>query len=436
MKEITISNEFFNDWYYDIQESRERYLLGYGGSGSGKSYGFAQRIIERITTEPGHRILCLRKVARTIRDSTYTLLKDIINDFEETDNFTINKSELSFTFNQNGNQIITAGLDDPEKLKSIAGITSIWIEEATELTLEDFTQIDLRLRGQTNHYKQIMMSFNPVDKDHWLVKRFFEEKLSDVKLIKTTFLNNRFIDEQYKRTLNDLIKYDENAYRIYALGEWGELKGLNPFATQYDASKHESKEAIFDPKKQLKISIDFNLNPFAVTFSHIWLDKDGFHCHTFDEASIENGSIQKMVELIKARYLNQLPNCQLTGDAMGKRRQQGLPDLASFYDQLQRGLGLRSNQIITPANPTHENSRADVNYVLYHFPDIKINPVTCPNTCRDMRVVQCDAFGQIIKKNRKDLAQQSDQLDTIRYLYNTFLWDWINAHQKNKLPRK
>jgi len=87
--------------------------------------------------------------------------------------FKINKSEMTMTC-FNGSVLLFKGIDDPEKIKSIDGITSIWIEEASELTLEDFTQLDLRLRGITEVAKQIILSFNPVSAEHWLKKRFFE----------------------------------------------------------------------------------------------------------------------------------------------------------------------------------------------------------------------------------------------------------------------
>ena len=58
----------------------------------------------------------------------------------------------------NGNRLYFAGVDDPEKLKSIEGITSMWIEEATELSLNDFNEIDRRLRGKTKNYKQVILT--------------------------------------------------------------------------------------------------------------------------------------------------------------------------------------------------------------------------------------------------------------------------------------
>jgi len=237
-------------------------------------------------------------------------------------------------------------------------------------------------------------------------------------------LNKKDID-------NIILSMTDDEYRQEILGEFVDFSGSNPFAHQYNPEKHESLEAVFDSKKQLLIKIDFNLNPFAVTFSHMWRDTIE-HFHTFDEASITQGSIPAMVELIKLKYGNQLANCIITGDAMGKRGDIGQRDNASNWEQLRRGLGLKQSQLWLPSNPTHDNSRADTNYIFCHFPDYKINPKTCPNTCRDWRNVQCDAFGEILKKDRKDINQRADFFDTERYGINTFLKAWITQHMKFK----
>lgn len=227
----------------------------------------------------------------------------------------------------------------------------------------------------------------------------------------------------------------ESEQEIY--GQFVDMAGRNPFAHQYDPVYHESELALFRPGIQLIIAIDFNLNPFAVTFGHIWKDALGLHDHTFDEASIPMGSVRAMIDLIKNRYSAQIPNCMMTGDtSTGNQGQQSLPDLASYFKQLKSGLRLRDTQMILPGVPTHRTSREDVNYILYHSKkvnpeiDYKINPKTCPQTARDMRVVQADAFGDIIKKDRKDVKQRADFMDAQRYKINAFWKKWIVKHQR------
>lgn len=220
------------------------------------------------------------------------------------------------------------------------------------------------------------------------------------------------------------------AQEIY--GEFIDTDAENPFFHAFNEDRHFSTLTKFDPNKPVFMSIDFNLNPFCITFWHIWRDKEGEHCHAFDEMSIKNGSIPAMIDAIRAKYKPQLIGCFLTGDAMGKRGELSQRDNASLYLQLQRGLGLNDRQIRVIANPTHENSRTDCAYVMTEFPDFKINPDTCPGLARDVRVMQCDAFGGIIKRNRADVNQLADFGDTLRYLVNTFLREWLHKTMKSK----
>lgn len=210
---------------YSMLKDEQRYLVSYGGSASSKSYSATQKILYRILTEENHRILCLRKTAKSLRQSVSLLFQDVISSWNLSELFTINKTDLSITC-KNGNSIIMSGLDDVEKLKSIAGITSIWIEEASEITFDDFTQIDLRLRGNTSNYKQIILTFNPTSSKSWLKKRFFDNQCNKTKIVHSVFSDNQFLDEDYKKVLENLISQNKTMYDIYALGKWGLLKGL------------------------------------------------------------------------------------------------------------------------------------------------------------------------------------------------------------------
>ena len=149
----------FNDVYVPLILKENRYVLLFGGAGSGKSVFAGQKLLLRSLKETGHKFLLIRKVARTIRGSQFSLLKSLIENGNLGEFFYIRESDLSITCKLNGNTFISAGMDDREKIKSIHSITSIWIEEATELNLQDFRQIDLRLRGKTRSYKQILLTY-------------------------------------------------------------------------------------------------------------------------------------------------------------------------------------------------------------------------------------------------------------------------------------
>jgi hypothetical protein len=248
------------------------------------------------------------------------------------------------------------------------------------------------------------------------------------KLLEYTSFDNPLLERVEIEKLMMSMSKQEQDQEIF--GQFVEYSGDNPFAHAFDEARHVSMIPTYNPKKQLEIAIDFNLNPFAVMFKHQWYDKEGFHDHWFDCAEIKNGSIPAMIDLIIARYKPSLPNCIITGDAMGNRGDISQRDNASYYEQLRRGLGLSQTQLKLAGNPTHENSRADCNYYLAHHPDLKIHKERCAPFINDLKNVQCDAFGSILKKDRKNLNQRADYLDCFRYDVNNVSYKWIESHQK------
>lgn len=217
-----------NDVYVPLYMQASRYLVLYGGAGSGKSVFVGQKIVMRILTEHKHKFLVVRKIEATIRESARAEIIGAIEQmgFQALFQYsTAPTGEMTITC-INGSKIIFRGLDNKEKLKSIKDITGLWLEEASDFTLDDFTQLDLRLRGQLKNYKQIILSFNPITSKHWLKKRFFDNKEKDATVLHTTYLNNRYLDDKYIEVLENLKHTNFSYYQVYALGKWGVLKGL------------------------------------------------------------------------------------------------------------------------------------------------------------------------------------------------------------------
>ena len=236
-------SEFFgiiNKSFWDFFENKSRIRISYGGGGSGKSVEAFQECIYKLIMEPGHNYLICRKVAATNKTSTYSLFQQLIynlalntNDSEANVNvskyFKINKTDLSITNKLNGNMVIFKGLDDIEKIKSITYpngvLTDIIIEEASEITQRDFNQLNVRLRGKAKVPFQITMLLNPINDQHWIKKEFFDlqsyQKKYNVSILKTTYKDNVFIDEDYKAVLEGYWDIDYEFYKVYCLGEWG-----------------------------------------------------------------------------------------------------------------------------------------------------------------------------------------------------------------------
>lgn len=209
-----------------------------GSAGSGKSVDTAQNYILRLMSDKGRNLLCVRKSDITNRDSTYAELSGAIFRMfgdEYKRYWDIKSSPLSIECKINGNMIIFRGVNDEkqrEKLKSITfkrgKLTDVWIEEATEITQSDFEIIDDRLRGELpdGQFYQIRLTFNPVSKNHWIKKVFFDIPDPNVLTHHSTYLNNRFIDEAYRQRMERRKIVDPDGYRIYGLGDWGETGGL------------------------------------------------------------------------------------------------------------------------------------------------------------------------------------------------------------------
>lgn len=214
-----------NDTFKPLINNTDRYLCLWGGAGSGKSYFIACRYILKLLGKTRCNLLVVRNTGKSNRDSTFALLKQIISNYGfnvDQERFVINNGDMRIKC-FNGNEVIFAGLDDVEKLKSITfangELTDIWVEEASEVQERDFNQLDVRLRGGSSK-KQIVVSFNPIYISHWL-KKFMDSHTENITIHHSTYLDNRFIDDDYKKLLESYKETDPYYYRVYCLGEWG-----------------------------------------------------------------------------------------------------------------------------------------------------------------------------------------------------------------------
>ena len=114
------------------------------------------------------------------------MFKSVLSDWKLYEECKIKVSLLTIDL-PNGTELIFKGLDDSEKIKSIAGITDIFIEECTEINQQEFSQLNLRLRSK-EPYNQIFCAFNPVSKSNWVYKMWFEKEYNHdtTMVLKTT----------------------------------------------------------------------------------------------------------------------------------------------------------------------------------------------------------------------------------------------------------
>ena len=221
---IKISKKVFNDVYLPYLDNDDRYLVFYGGGSSGKSYYIAQRWIYKLIQPKLCNLLVVRQTGDTNRKSTFPLLKQVIRNWNLSEHFKINESDMRIKCLLTGNEVAFAGLDDVEKIKSITfesgELTHEWVEEATECKEEDINQLKVRLRGGKSK-KQMILSFNPINIQHWIKKHFIDSGLATVCF--STYKDNKFLTDDDRKALEDLKYTDEYTYEVYCLGKWGIL---------------------------------------------------------------------------------------------------------------------------------------------------------------------------------------------------------------------
>lgn len=229
--EIQVNNHF-KDYLFDW---KHRFYFIVGGYGSSKSYNTALKLVLKALTEPNRKILVTRAVFRTLKESCYDLIKEVIYMLEKDHLFKFSVSPLQITCS-NGSRFLFLGLDDPAKLKSINGVSIIWCEEAPESKYNSFKELNGRLRT-LNQSMHIILSSNPVSKNSWTYKHFFKEmKINDETLYEqrimsigetyyhhSTVEDNKFVPIEYIEQLDELKTHDPDLHRIARKGRFGTI---------------------------------------------------------------------------------------------------------------------------------------------------------------------------------------------------------------------
>lgn len=222
---LSLKRSLFVPKFYPLLfDYSHRWEIYRGSAGSSKSYFITQKIIVRCCNEPIKVLVC-RRTATTIRNTCFSLFKDIIAKWQLTPYVKIRESDFNIKF-PNGSEIIFIGLDEETKLLSLNNIGCIFIEEAYEVPKTIVEQLNLRLRGNTPN-QQLILAFNPISKNHWLYD--FCENNPPASFIYThsTYKDNPFLNKEYIAELEELYKRNPAKARIFCDGEWGvDAEGL------------------------------------------------------------------------------------------------------------------------------------------------------------------------------------------------------------------
>jgi len=246
-------NVFVNNIYYHILNSKARVIINYGGRDSGKSYFIGGQLIPlAMLQEKGFRGVGIRKTYSSIKDSVFQEIEDGIDNFEQDYKFHSIKNPLEITCTSNNNKMIFRGLDDARKIKSLKGINFIWVEEAEDLTETQFDDLLILLRG--DGYQRLILTYNPIDEDHFTNERFVkypnkkiieifdngEPKVWEIKVeevidnelvtydvlcICSTYQDNEFIEPVRKLVIEKMKETNPFLYEVYRYGKFASRGG-------------------------------------------------------------------------------------------------------------------------------------------------------------------------------------------------------------------
>lgn len=292
--ELNINKKVFNELYFPyLTDYSHKFEVLYGGSGSGKSHFIVQKLIIKALTYK-RKILVIRKTMVSQKESCWRLTLNILSDWDLLQYCNVNKSDMTIEL-PNGSVFLFKGLDDPERIKSIVGITDCWCEEVTELNAEDFDQLILRVRDRVPHL-QFFCSFNPVSKANFVYKRWFSEDadLEDTLIIKSTYKDNKFLPDDYIKTLENTIKTNPLYYRIYALGEFCSLDKL--VFTNWKVENFNYN----DIKGELLVGLDFGFSIDTTALIASVLDEHNKKIYIFKEWGATNKTNNEIARVIES----------------------------------------------------------------------------------------------------------------------------------------
>lgn len=276
MPSVEIDREVFNPVYLPQLKNMSRIQIVYGGSSSGKSAFKAQQVVIDVM-KGGRNYLVCRQVGRTLRGSVVQEISKVIRSWDLSALFDINKTDGTITCT-NGYQVLFAGLDDVEKLKSITPakgvITDVWIEEATEVSQDSLKQLIKRQRGGSDKTpKRIHMTFNPILKNHWIYNEYFsgigwaetqtEYVMPELSILKTIYKDNKFLTVDDVRDLES--ETDEYYHSVYTLGNWGILGDV--IFKNWRVEDLSGMEAQFTNRRN-GLDFGFSSDPAAAGVSH------------------------------------------------------------------------------------------------------------------------------------------------------------------------
>lgn len=227
MEIITDLSLILNKNHHQLFNSQAKEIHFYGGAGAGKSYSVVQKILlYPLLLNQKMRTVVVRRSFPSLTRSAIPLFKEQAENLKLPLKYVKQEQKAIYA---DGSEIYFLSMNHPndyEKVKSLTDLNFLWVEEATELSEQAYEEyLRLRLRGQKGSFSQIILTYNPSYKNHWLYKNYFLNPSREVEKIHVNVLDNPYIDENYKAQLLQLSSYNKELFKMYYNGDWADLEG-------------------------------------------------------------------------------------------------------------------------------------------------------------------------------------------------------------------
>lgn len=262
----------------------------YGSAGSGKSWGLGQHLfVNKFLMEHDVRMVMTRTTGPALKKSQWLLL----NDLRQLYGVPARINKADFTMSYNSNTIFFVPLDDVEKFKSFERINYIWVEEATDLTRDQYLQLNLRCRGENpNGMNQLFFSYNPIDENSFL-KEIVDSPPENTAVNHSTFHDNRFLEQDYIDEIERLKEQDIVYWKIYGEGIWASPENI--IYTNWDIVDEWPEDDWFD---EVIYGVDFGFNNQTAIMEMGIKDDEVWERELLYETGLTNADLIEQMEEI------------------------------------------------------------------------------------------------------------------------------------------
>ena len=437
---LRIDSRFFNRAYWVLCHAAARFVVLRGGSNSSKSWSNYQHLVLWLLKGDQNAIV-FRKSGSTLRNSVFENLKLVAKQLQVFHLFDYYYSgdKREIVSKLKGNRIILSGLDEPDKLKSIVGITRIIMEEADQYEEKDFRELVRRFRGQKGI--QFIFIFNPVSDTHWIKKVLFDTKAYSERSEHHLFTidDNRFATKEDYEELEALKDIDENEYQIYRWGAWGTIRAKNPYLLHL-SRKVNSRKLTDNEFESIYLAFDFNVQN-SVTVWQKWHDYDGWHVHCLREIRMggtPDTDLEAICKLLAEDYRER--ELIVTGDSSGNNRSALTEGNAEAFKLVYRYLLKHGAEFVTynrlQSNPRRKKSRFVMNAITKELGENFAIDESCTQFWADIVSIPCDASGDLDKQycDKMDIGHI---MDTGRYFVWANCFDiWLEIQEHISVPKE